>query len=64
MINKIEKLRKDNKISKAKFARECNISTSMYYKYLHGSELPCSFVVKALNYFGKSLYIIDNIEKL
>lgn len=53
MIENIEKLRIEAKISKAKLARDCGISAQMYSRYLNGSQISAETynkMVKALGY--------------
>lgn len=66
MINLVERLRKESKVSKAELYHNCKVSQGMYYKYLKGSNIPVDVFKSFLDYLGYELTAVkkDSIVKL
>lgn len=61
MIQKIEKLRLEQGISKAKLARCVGISLKQYYNYIDTNNIPYNVVDRIITELGFKLVIIKDI---
>ena len=58
MVQKIEKLRRKERMSKKELCKAGGISTQMYSRYLQGSQISYETVEKMLRYMGYELRIM------
>lgn len=59
IIDKIEKLRKDNRMSKAKLCREAKINRNTYNGYLKSNNIPYCDVETIVMLFGRKIQFVD-----
>lgn len=64
IINKIERLRKEKRLTKKKLCEYSNISTNMYSKYLNGSKIPFETACNMIEYMDCKLIIISKYEEV
>lgn len=62
MINKVEYLRKINKVKQSELCLDAGISVDQYRKYVRGNKVPHNVLVKMFSYFDYVVVAIPREE--